>query len=225
MMPLTDIFFDLDHTLWDFDRNSALAFGVVLSANGIEVDLDEFLARYVPLNRQYWERYRKDEITQEALRYGRLKDTFDAIPVSVPDQTIHAISDGYIEELPKYGHLFDGALDTLEYLAGKYRLHIITNGFSQVQEKKIRHASIGHYFNTVTNSEMAGVKKPHRDIFAFALQAAGARPESSIMIGDCPEADVKGALDFGMRAILFSTEPHDVDCVQIRHLTDLKKIL
>lgn len=223
---ISDIFFDLDHTLWDFDRNSALAFEKVLAKHRIAISLDYFLTHYVPLNLQYWEKYRNEEVSQAELRYGRLKDTFDLLGYEASDELIHAISEDYITHLPDNNHLFDGTLEILEYLSGKYRLHIITNGFHDIQHKKIDGANIGHYFTTVTNSEMAGVKKPNPQIFAYALQLANAQKETSVMIGDCIDADVRGAMDFGIDAILFKEVPHtDATIKQVSRLEDLKKYL
>lgn len=221
---ITDVFFDLDHTLWDFDRNSALAFEKVLTKHGIAVDLDEFLLHYIPLNLEYWEKYRKDEVTQAELRYGRLKDTFGRLHYAISDEVIDLISEDYIFHLPEHNHLFDGTLEILDYLSAKYRLHIITNGFHEVQHKKIDGAKIGHYFTTITNSEMAGVKKPNPKIFAHALELANVQKQNAIMIGDCIEADVRGAIDFGIDAILFNEKP-ETGIKQVSRLQDLKKYL
>src|SRR5690606_2513900 len=128
---ITDVFFDLDHTLWDFDRNSALAFEKVLAKHGVEIPLGLFLEQYVPLNLQYWEKYRNEEVTQAQLRYGRLKDTFDGLGHTIDDDLIEAISDDYITFLPDNNYLFDGTFEILDYLSSKYRLHIITNGFHE----------------------------------------------------------------------------------------------
>lgn len=223
-MKITDVFFDLDHTLWDFEKNSALAFETVLSKHGVEVPLDDFLHYYVPLNIKYWELYRVDAISQEELRYGRLKDSFDALGVSVSDEIIDRISEDYIAHLPLYNHLFDGTVDILDYLKTKYRLHIITNGFHQIQEAKLRNSNIFHYFDTVTHSETAGVKKPNPLIFQHAMKRAGTTPEASLMIGDCIEADVRGAMDCGMNAIHFCEIPSD-GVKTISRLEDLKQFL
>ena len=225
-MMITDIFFDLDHTLWDFERNSALAFGKVFEMHGVGVPLDAFLMHYVPLNLQYWERYRREEITQSELRYGRLKDAFDLLGYEVSDALIQTLSAAYIDCLPENNYLFEGALEILSYLHGKYRLHIITNGFHEVQSRKIANANIGHFFTTVTNSEMAGVKKPHPDIFEYALKLAGVEKHRCVMIGDCIDADVRGALDFGIDAIWFCENPSGVaDVKHVYRLKDLKEYL
>ncbi len=223
---ITDVFFDLDHTLWDFEKNSALALENVLAKHQVNVSLDDFLAHYSPLNFAYWERYRKDEITQDELRYGRLKDTFDLLDYEINDEMIHLISEDYITQLPDNNHLFDGAIEVLDYLNENYRLHIITNGFHGIQGRKLDNSKIMHYFQTVTNSESAGAKKPNKIIFDHALQVAGAERSKSIMIGDCIEADVRGALDCGLQAILFHEVPcGDATITQISKLLEIKKYL
>ncbi|HEY0045943.1 MAG TPA: YjjG family noncanonical pyrimidine nucleotidase [Flavobacterium sp.] len=220
---ITDIFFDLDHTLWDFEKNSALAFKEIWQSRQMNIDLDSFLSHYVPLNYQYWERYRNGEITQEVLRYGRLRDTFELLNYVIGDEMIEQLSSDYIEILPDHNHLFEGAIEVLQYLSARYNLHIITNGFDEVQNRKIVNSGLAQYFQTITNSEMAGVKKPDPRIFEYALAKANARKESSIMIGDCIEADVRGALNCGIDAILFNGNVcEDGSIKHIKHLQDLK---
>ena len=224
---ITDVFFDLDHTLWDFEKNSALAFETVFKMQDIELNMDAFLDFYVPINREYWERYRKDEITQKQLRFGRLKDTFDLLEFTIDDASVVFLSEQYIYYLPKYNHLFEGTIEILEYLTAKYNLHIITNGFAEIQENKLNNSYITHYFKSITNSEMAGVKKPNPLIFEYALDLAKTKKENSIMIGDCIEADVQGALDAGLDAIFFNENNTNVTkkIKQVNHLLELKKYL
>lgn len=224
---ITDVFFDLDHTLWDFEKNSALAFETIFKNYQIEIDLDKFLKHYIPINLKYWEMYRTEQITQIQLRYGRLKDTFDLITYEIEDEKINLLSDKYIHYLPKYNHLFEGTIEILEYLKPKYNLHIITNGFAEIQNNKLNNANISHYFQTITNSEMAGVKKPNPIIFQHALDKAQAKKESSIMIGDCLEADIYGAIHSGFEAILFNEDKKTIpeNIKQIHHLLQLKKYL
>ena len=224
---IIDVFFDLDHTLWDFEKNSALAFEAVFKMQDIAVDMAEFLKYYVPINREYWERYRKDEISQKQLRYGRLKDSFDLINYTISDDLVELLSVEYIHYLPKFNHLFDGTIEILDYLKPKYNLHIITNGFAEIQGNKLDNSYISHYFKTITNSEMAGVKKPNALIFDYALKLANTKKENSIMIGDCIEADVQGALDAGLDAVFFNENKIQVPIYikQINHLLELKKYL
>lgn len=224
---ISDVFFDLDHTLWDFEKNSALAFETIFKLNEMPIEMERFLHFYVPINRAYWERYRKDEITQEKLRFGRLKDTLDLIRFDVEDDYVIQLSKDYIHYLPQYNHLYEGAIELLDYLSPKYNLHIITNGFAAIQGNKLENSYISHYFKTVTNSEMAGVKKPNRLIFEYALDLAKTNKENSVMIGDCIEADVQGALDVGLDAIFFNENKMQVasHIKQVSQLLELKKYL
>ncbi|TDP57837.1 YjjG family noncanonical pyrimidine nucleotidase [Flavobacterium dankookense] len=227
MNTITDIFFDLDHTLWDFDKNSVLAFDKIFKANHPTIDTNQFVEIYAPINQACWKLYQVDKITHDELRYQRLKQTFDILNYSISDDEIDQISIDYIEFLPDNNLLFDGAKELLDYLFPKYNLHIITNGFAEVQNRKLKNSGIESYFKTITDSEKAGVKKPHPNIFEFALSLANTNKENAIMIGDCIEADVKGAIDFGMRAILFDEKNNNTfkDVEKINHLLELKKIV
>ena len=158
---ITDVFFDLDHTLWDFDKNSALTFDKIFQLHGIDVELKDFLNVYEPINLNYWKMYREERIDKESLRYGRLKNSFDEISVAISDELINILSEDYITYLPDNNYLFDGTHDVLNYLKSNYNLHIITNGFHEVQHGKLKNSNIAPYFKTVTNSEMVGVKKPN----------------------------------------------------------------
>ena len=224
---ITDVFFDLDHTLWDFDKNSELTFETIFKMCHPEVETPLFIEKYVPINQECWKLYQYDKITHEELRYNRLKYSFDALDYVISDAEIDSIAEDYIRLLPDNNHLFEGALEVLDYLNQKYKLHIITNGFAAVQHKKISNSKIEHYFQTVTNSEMAGVKKPNSIIFDYALDLAQAKKENSIMIGDSFDADVQGALDAGLDAIFFNEGKIEVEShiKQVSHLLELKKYL
>ena len=219
MKNITDIFFDLDHTLWDFDANSILAFDKIFVEHHPTIDTYAFIEIYAPINQSCWKLYQVDKITHQELRYNRLRQSFDVLNYS--------ISDDYITFLPDNNQLFEGAIEVLDYLTPKYNLHIITNGFAEVQGKKIDNSGLADYFKTITNSEMAGVKKPHQNIFKHALSLANVKKENSIMIGDCIDADVRGALNFGMKAILFDEKGiyAEEGLHTINHLLVLKKIL
>ncbi|MFV8366770.1 YjjG family noncanonical pyrimidine nucleotidase [uncultured Flavobacterium sp.] len=224
---ITDVFFDLDHTLWDFDKNSELTFETIFNKNHPAIETKVFIEKYVPINQECWKLFQYDKITHEELRYNRLKYSFDALDYTISDEEIDNIANDYIRFLPENNHLFDGTIEVLEYLNQKYNLHIITNGFADVQFKKISNSNIGSYFQTVTNSEMAGVKKPNPIIFDYALDLARAKKENSIMIGDSLDADVQGALDAGLDAIFFNESKIQVEqhIKQINHLLELKKYL
>ena len=153
MQNIQHVFFDLDHTLWDFEKNSDLTFQKIFQKNKLSIDLDSFLEVYRPLNFEFWKLYREEKVTKSELRYGRLKNTFDALNVTISDELINIIADQYIEYLADFNHLFDGAIEILEYLNQKYTLHIITNGFEEIQTKKMINANIHHYFDQVITSE------------------------------------------------------------------------
>ena len=224
---VTDIFFDLDHTLWDFERNSALTFERILGVNKVDVDLNDFLEVYVPTNFAFWKLYREEKITKEELRYQRLRSVFDNLGHNISDDMIHILSEEYIQYLSSYNHLFPNTIEVLEYLRPNYKLHIITNGFQEIQYKKMQNANIDGYFNQVINSEMAGVKKPNPIIFELALHKANTVATKSLMVGDSLEADILGAQAVGFHTLHFNghNEPtHDISQM-IHDLSEIKNLL
>lgn len=225
-LHITDVFFDLDHTLWDFDKNSTLAFQEVFLNNCININLEEFLKIYIPKNLEYWKLYQEDRITKENLRYLRLKDTFEVLGYQPDDRVIHKLSDDYLLNLPKNNYLVKDTIEILKYLKPKYKLHIITNGFEEVQKAKLVNSKIDHFFTHIVNSDMAGVKKPNPLIFEMALNKAKAAPGNAIMIGDSYEADILGAGSVGMNAIHFEVHKTNVKHnVLINNLLEIKHYL
>jgi putative hydrolase of the HAD superfamily len=225
--PISDVFFDLDHTLWDFERNSALTYADLFREFNIQVSLEAFLGHYVPLNLHYWKAFREGRIDKESLRYERLKTVFGRLDYAVTDREIHLISEAYIAQLSSHTHLVPNSLEILKYLKGRYRLHIITNGFEDVQNRKLRNSRIDSYFTEVVNSDRAGAKKPHPRIFRTALEAAGIAPEAGVMIGDSLEADIQGARAVGLQAVHFNvhgTSNHGL-CPEISDLREIKSML
>ena len=224
---ITDVFFDLDHTLWDFDRNSGLAFERVFQKHQIEIPVSDFLKEYEPINLVYWKKYREDQVTKEELRRGRLTKAFDVFNLKFPIETIDAMAVCYIEELPLDNHLFKSAFEILEYLSEKYNLHIITNGFEEVQHLKLNNSGIKKYFKTVTTSEEVGFKKPHPSVFQKAMSKASAVPQKSIMIGDSFEADIVGAENAGMYTLFFNYKNEEVGTpyLSINELSEIKNHL
>ncbi|MCK0160650.1 YjjG family noncanonical pyrimidine nucleotidase [Allomuricauda sp. F6463D] len=224
---VTDIFFDLDHTLWDFEKNSSLTFAKILEHHKVPVDLDGFLEVYSPINFQMWALYRKNGISKSELRYQRLKQTFDALRAPISDDVINMLAHDYIAQLSSFNHLLPNTVPTLEYLFPKYKLHIITNGFQEIQTKKLKGSGIDHYFQKVIDSEMAGVKKPDPYIFEMALDLAQVRPQNALMIGDNLEADILGAKTMGMQVLHYNfhnDSEHGI-CKMINNLIEIKNIL
>ena len=222
------IFFDLDHTLWDFQANSDASYAEIFTRRNLDLDFEKFKDIYNPINALYWKKYRTEAVSKQELRYGRLKDTFDAMEMVVSDGDIDEIADEYIETLPKYNKLFEGAIEVLDYLKNKgYQMHMITNGFKEVQWKKCVNSEIDSYFQCFVTSESVGVQKPNPKVFHYAMKHAGAAPEESVMIGDNQEADIEGALNCKMKAIFcnFDNQILSQNCVEVKSLTEIKNHL
>lgn len=223
---LTDIFFDLDHTLWDFEKNSMLTFDKIFNEQILSIDLEQFIFYYNPINHDYWKKYRENKISQDELRYNRLADTFEQMKFKTTNSQIDQISEAYITYLSSFSHLFEGAIPLLEKLKSNYNLHIITNGFEQVQNLKIKNSGLKTFFDFIFTAEKVGFKKPHPQIFIEALNQTKADPKKSLMIGDSLEADILGALTQGMHAIHFNShqeELHD-KCLIVNSLNELNTL-
>lgn len=224
---VTDVFFDLDHTLWDFEKNSALTFEEILPKHGVEIALNDFLEVYVPANLVFWRLFREEKITKAELRYQRLKSVFDTLGYTVSDTTINSLAEEYINQLSNHTHLFPYTLEILDYLKPKYKLHIITNGFQEIQTKKLINSGIAHYFDQVIDSEMAGVKKPNPIIFNLGLNKAKVNASAALMIGDSLEADILGAKKAGLYALHFNAhgEAEHQHSPMIKALWEIKTYL
>jgi YjjG family noncanonical pyrimidine nucleotidase len=229
-MKSKHLFFDLDRTLWDFEKNSEIALNKLFFDLGLHSTIPNFTVfheLYKTHNSRLWKLYGSGKLSKDILRNERFRVTLEEFNLVDP-LLVQNISDGYVEISPQQTTLFPTTISTLDVLQKEgFNMHIITNGFAEVQYKKLTNSGIGNYFKTITNSEMAGVKKPNPKIFKFALSLAKANLENSIMIGDCIDADVKGAMNFGMEAILFNQSnvkiPENIK--QINHLLELKKYL
>lgn len=227
MKDITDIFFDLDHTLWDFDKNSEISYKIIFNELNLEVPLADFIEVYSVINVKLWKLFREDKIDKQTLRYKRLKDSFLAIGIDYPEAMLTKIADLYIYYLSKQTSLLEGAIELLDYLKPNYKLHIITNGFAEIQENKLLNSNLFTYFDVVVNSEMAGAKKPSTIIFKMALEMANVSKENSLMIGDSLQADVLGAIDFGIRAICYNyhNEVIPSGIITVNHLEELIALL
>jgi len=196
------LFFDLDHTLWDFEANSRQTLAELyerfaLKEMGVD-DLGRFTAQYIAHNDKLWEKYRNGLIKVEELRWKRMWLTL--IEFRIADEALSRKMGGaFLDLLPTRKILFPYALEILEYLTGKgYTLHLITNGFEKTQHSKLQNAGLDKYFKTVITSEASNSLKPHKEIFDFAIEKTGAKKEESIMLGDSLEVDILGAMNAGM---------------------------
>ncbi len=221
------IFFDLDHTLWDFDANSEetlreLYESYSLCDLGVE-DAMSFIETYIRINHALWERYHLGQINKQELRNSRFHQTF--VELGLQQDCIPAdIEDAYLSLCPTKTNLFPYTHEILTYLRERYCLHLISNGFVESTTTKIDCSGLRSYFDTIVISDGLGVNKPDKAIFEHALQGAGARKKESVMIGDSLEADIKGALNFGMDAVYFNPKSQPVPeyvTMHIAHLQDL----
>lgn len=227
LLNIKHIFFDLDHTLWNFEINSKKTYEYIFKKNNINVDIDNFVKIYEPINHAYWKLYREEKINQKDLKHGRLNDTFRALEYTITDKQIYILAEEYLKNLSNYNALFKGAIDLLEYLKPKYKLHIITNGFHEIQSAKLENSNIAHYFDQIITSESVEVKKPNPKIFFHALKKAKAKTYESVMIGDNLEADIYGAKNVGIQAILcdFNTKSIENKTATVTQLKQLVQYL
>ena len=230
-MKYNHIFFDLDHTLWDFDKNAEetlneLYHSYQLKNLGLN-SADVFIETYTQNNHQLWADYHLGKISKEVLRETRFKKTFIDLGLS-PDLIPLQFEDDYVNICPTKTNLFPHTHETLSYLQQKYQLHIISNGFKESTEHKVKNNKLTPYFKNVIISEVIGINKPDKAIFQYAVDIANTTATESLMIGDSLEADVRGALNFGMDAIYFNPHfaevPNDINW-NINHLKELTALL
>jgi len=208
----THLFFDLDNTLWDFKTNSLHAMQATfrhyhLDETGLE--FERFFEVYNEHNHRLWDEYRKKEVKKKELTRLRFQLTFDDLKINGIDP--QEMNDVYLEEMPRQTFLIEGAEDLLQKLKGAgYKMFIITNGFIEVQHKKMESSGLKPYFEKVFISEEVKVPKPGRDIFEHAIKSTNAKKSKSLMIGDDWDVDIKGALNFGIDAVFLNRFKEDI---------------
>jgi putative hydrolase of the HAD superfamily len=224
MKAVTHIFFDLDDTLWDFRSNSEKVLSMLFIehclGDKLKVPFTDFFEHYRRVNLLYWSRYSKREITKQELRYQRFQETFRHYGYDNYEETI-VFTDRYIGLAPYGKAVMSGCHDTLRYLKGKYKLHIITNGFKEIQWFKLNGCGLSGYFSDVIISEEHGLFKPEKEIFRLAESRANVKGSNCVMIGDSYESDVKGALDAGWSALWLNADGEGTHGV-IRNLSELR---
>jgi putative hydrolase of the HAD superfamily len=230
MTGIEHIFFDLDHTLWDYDRNSEIALDELFDQFSLELagipSKSEFIEVFHKANQTVWNLFDENRMNRDELRNKRMELVYEEFGLSLdPPVGFH---DAYYAVCSKGNHLIQGTEDILEWLQDKYCLHIITNGFEDAQHEKLRNSGIAGFFETVTTSERADSKKPDPAYFEFALNQASATIKNSLVIGDGLRTDVAGARRFGLPVIWFNPEnalPPFEDLAYITRLQDLKTML
>ena len=224
------IFFDLDRTLWDFEKNSENTLLQLIETYGLEakcgVEAPIIIDTYKKVNKELWSQYGKNQITKEQLRSSRFTKTLSTF-------NYHFLGFGnqlekeYIERSPYQTHVIPGAFEILDFLKPKYSLHVMTNGFSEVQHIKLKQSKLNTYFDEIIISENVGYQKPDKKIFEHAQNSIKALASTCLMIGDDHQGDVQGALDAGWSAIHFNShgEPGFSDHIQIKTLSELRSML
>ncbi len=230
-MAYRHLFFDLDHTLWDFDANAVETLGdlyseMELSAKGVH-SFDAFTQHYLHHNAILWDRYHNGFISAEDLKWKRMWRTMLEFKIG-DEQLARSMSEHFLQVLPTKKNLFPYTKEILQHLKDKnYVLHLITNGFEKTQKRKIEHAEIAHYFDEIITSEKSNSVKPQKEIFDCALRLTGASLQESIMIGDNPDADIKGAINVGMDSVFVNHLNKKIELnptYTICHLQELEAI-
>ena len=229
---MNHLFFDLDNTLWDFNKNSKLVLQKIFSDNSFEkklsVDFNTFHEFYYKKNDELWHLYYFNKIKKEELRYKRFHDTF--LNFGVDDLYLSKeIAEEYVKVSPYSKELMPGCIETLEHLSSNYHLHIITNGFLEVQNIKIDNCGLRSYFKEIIISEEHGLTKPHIDIFRLGERLAKTTSDKCIMIGDNWVSDIEGAIGAGWKAVFLKGNEeakfaHDNISV-IKELNELKAVI
>jgi len=228
--PYKYVFFDLDRTLWDFESNSVLTFKEIFENRklyNIFPNFDTFIKTYKIINEKLWDKYRKGEISKNELRTNRFLLTLNKFKVN-DIKLAENIGTDYINESPKKTEVFPYTYELLDYLAPKYNLAILTNGFKEVQTSKLKNCNLDKYFTKLICSEDTGYQKPNPKIFQYALSSLNAKKAESIMIGDDLKVDIIGANNFKIDTIycnFINAEKSDIPTYQISSLKEIIKIL
>jgi putative hydrolase of the HAD superfamily len=231
-MKIQHIFFDLDNTLWDHRRNAYLTIKSLFEKEEINlkynIDFEEFHSVYHGINEKLWEDIRDGIIDKEYLRKHRFYDTFKHFDIDDAELSMY-FEEHFLDKILNHNELVEGAEYILDYLKAKnYTLHIISNGFKEVTERKCILSGIDHYFQTITSADSVGVRKPRPEIFKYSLGLSDATKENSILIGDDWVADVLGAQNFGMDVIffdVFNEDPQQENLKIIKHLLQIREYL
>ena len=231
-MKYRHLFFDLDHTLWDFEANAKQTLSDLYESNKLQKkgisDFSLFFERYSYHNERLWDRYTKGFIKQEELRWKRM--WLALLDFKMADEPLSKqLAVQFLEQLPTKKELFPYTIEILTYLKEKkYRMHLVTNGFEKVQYHKLQNTNLHVFFEEVITSEASNSLKPNKEIFDYALEKTGATVKESIMIGDNQDADIQGGINAGMDTIFVNhlkVTPHVKPTYTIYHLKELENIL
>ena len=225
------LFFDLDHTLWDYHSNASQALNELYIRYHLETYFtspSEFISRFNFFNDKLWEEYRQGLIMKDDLRDKRFRQTFQEQGLD-DEQLVLEFSKIYMEITPRLNILFPNAVETLQYLSEKeYGMYILTNGFLNTQNIKLENSGIDIFFKKVFSSDELGINKPHKEFFHWVVSSLHAKKEECLMIGDDIKVDIDGARNYGIDAIWFNSKDNAISDranVTIRDLSELKDLL
>lgn len=227
------IFFDLDHTLWDYECNSRETLADLHNSFGLGdrgIPFDDFFNYFTEINSGLWSQYDQGLISHKVIRLQRFRKVLSRFGIDGDDgdELNDRLSHGFLYECPKKTALLPHAREILEYLAPNYALTLVTNGFEEIQVIKLQSGNITHYFNHVITSQKAGHKKPAREIFDYALYVNGLERHEVIMIGDNLATDIRGARNASIDTVFYNPQAlsHQEEVVhEIRCLSELQDIL
>lgn len=230
MKPYRHLLFDLDHTLWDFDKNAAETLGELYDSHQLaklgSFSVQQFCDTFITVNRSLWKQYDQGDYDQQRLRSERFGLILTQLGVAA-DRIPVKLADDYLRVCPTKPHMMPHTVATLDYLRQHYQLHILTNGFAAVQAIKLKNAGLTDYFTEVVSSDTTGHRKPHRPVFDYLLDRIGATSRECVMIGDNLETDVRGAREAGIDQIYYNPKrtkhqeqaTHEVACLsELRHI-------
>lgn len=221
------LYFDLDRTLWDFEKNMhetmIFLFNTYLS-DKTEADACTFISEFNKIHEMLWEKYRLGQIKKNGLREMRFFLTLKKLGITNKELSVF-LNTEYLNICPAKTHLFPGTLEVLEYLNEKYALYILTNGFIETQERKLKNSGIDKFFIKIFSSELIGYNKPNKKIFTYAINYLNAKKAECIVIGDDLVTDIKGAKDYGLDQVFFNPFKQVVKIKPTFEISNLKELI
>jgi len=221
------IFFDLDHTLWDYESNSCDTLNELYTQYNLKergvTSCENLNTQFRLVNNKLWDLFDRGKITSDVIRKERFPQILAAFQIR--DEKLCAdLAHDYITECPKKGKLMPHAIETLDYLSQYYDMSVITNGFEEIQHCKLKAGSLTSYFDHIITSERAGNRKPSCEIFNFALSCHGIKNHQAIMIGDNLITDIGGACNAYIDAVFFNPEKNAHEGHYMREIHSLAEL-
>lgn len=222
------LFFDLDRTLWDFEKNSVLTLKEIFEEAQLgvmaSIVFEDFHKYYVDYNHHLWDLYKDGKIEKDYLSVQRFRGSLQYFKIENEELAI-SMSKDYVRISPTKTALFPDTIPVLKNLSQRYSMHIITNGFNEVQFVKLDNSGLSPYFEHIITSEMVGVQKPHSEVFDYALQKAGALAKESLMIGDDQLSDIQGAKSAGIDQVFVDFHHEELKMSPNYHIHSLPELL